>query len=66
MVSMPASIVVDHGFQSWSRQIIEDCQIGMYVCCFSAKHAAFKSKSKNRLEHNQDNVPEWRDMSIYC
>jgi len=32
------------------------------MCCFSAKHAALRSKSKDWLARNQDNVSEWSDM----
>jgi hypothetical protein len=28
------------------------------VCCFSAKHAALRSKNKDWLARNQDNVSE--------
>ena len=34
------------------------------ICCFSAKHAALRKKSKDWLARNQDNVSEWSDMSI--
>jgi hypothetical protein len=34
------------------------------ICCFSAKHAALRRKSKDGLARNQDNVSEWGDMSI--
>jgi hypothetical protein len=34
------------------------------MCCFSAKHAALRRKSKDWLARNQDNVSEWVDMSI--
>jgi hypothetical protein len=34
------------------------------ICCFSAKHAALRRKSKDWLVGNQDNVSEWGDMSI--
>jgi hypothetical protein len=37
MVSVLASSVVDHGFESLSDQT-KDYKIG--ICCFSAKHAA--------------------------
>ena len=30
---------------------------------FSAKHAALRRKGKDGLTRNQDNVPEWSDMS---
>ena len=39
-----------------------DYKIG--ICCFSAKHAAPRRKSKDWLVLNQDNVSEWSDMSI--
>jgi hypothetical protein len=32
------------------------------LCCFSAKHAALKSKSKDWLSRNEDNMSEWSDM----
>ena len=44
MVSMLSSSVVDHGFEPWLGQT-KDCKIG--ICCFSAKHAALRSKNKN-------------------
>ena len=40
----------------------KDYKIGIY--CFSAKHEALRSKSKNGLARNQDNVFEWSEMSI--
>jgi len=40
----------------------KDCKIGIYY--FSAKHTALRSKSKVWLARNQDNVSEWKDMSI--
>jgi hypothetical protein len=33
------------------------------MCCFSAKHAALNSMSKDWLAQNKDNVSEWSDMS---
>jgi len=36
----------------------------MCMCCFSAKHAALKRKSKDWIDRNQDNVSELGDMSI--
>jgi hypothetical protein len=33
---------------------IKDYKIG--ICCFSAKHAALRGKSKDWLARNQDNV----------
>jgi len=34
------------------------------ICCFSAKPAALRRNTKDWLARNQDNVSEWRDMSI--
>jgi hypothetical protein len=53
--------VVDHGFEPWSGQA-KDYKIG--ICCFSAKHAALRSKSIDWLAQNQDNVSKRRNMSI--
>jgi hypothetical protein len=39
----------------------KDYTIG--ICCFSAKHAALRSKSKDWLARNQNNVSGWSDMS---
>ena len=33
------------------------------ICCFSAKHAALRRKSKYWLARNQNNVSEWSHMS---
>jgi hypothetical protein len=43
MVSVLASSVVDRGFEARSGQT-NDYEIG--ICCFSAKHAALRRKSK--------------------
>ena len=40
---------------------IKDYEIGN--CCFSAKHAALRSKNKDWLARNQNNVSAWSDMS---
>ena len=61
MVSVLASSAVDRGFEPLSGQT-KDYKIG--ICCFSAKHAAFRRKNKDWLTRNQDNVSEWEDMSI--
>jgi hypothetical protein len=53
IVSVLASSAVDRGFESRSDQT-EDYKIG--ICCFSAKHAALRKKSKNWLARNQINV----------
>jgi hypothetical protein len=60
MVSVLASSAVDRGFEPRSGQT-KDYKIGM--CCFSAKHAALRRKSKDWLARNQNNVSEWSDMS---
>ena len=59
MVNVVASSAVDRGFKPWSGQT-KDYKIG--ICCFSAKHAALRKKSKDRLARNQNNVSEWSDM----
>jgi hypothetical protein len=51
----------NHGFEPRSGQT-KDYKISM--CCFSGKHTVLKRKSKDWLARNQDNVPEWGDMSI--
>jgi hypothetical protein len=60
MVSLLASSAVARGFEPRSGQT-KDYEIGM--CCFSARHAALRIKSKNWLA--QENVSEWSDMSIH-
>jgi hypothetical protein len=60
MVSVLTSSMVDHGFEPRSGQT-KDYKIG--ICCFSAKHAALRRKSKDWLAQNQNNVSEWSDMS---
>jgi hypothetical protein len=61
MVSVLVLSVVDRGFEPWSGQT-KDHKIG--ICCFSAKQAALRRKSKDWLAQNQNNVSEWSDMSI--
>jgi len=51
---------VDCGFEPWSGQS-KDYKIG--ICCFSAKHAELRNKSKDWLALNQNNVSKWSDMS---
>ena len=55
MVSLLASSAVDRGFDPRSGQT-KDYKIG--ICCFSAKHAALRRKSKDWLARNQNNVSE--------
>jgi hypothetical protein len=60
MVSVLALSAGDRGLKPWSGQT-KDFKIG--ICCFSAKHAALRRKSKDWLAWNQNNVSEWSDMS---
>ena len=60
MVSVLASSAVDRGFEARSGKT-KDYTIG--ICCFSAKHAALRRKSKDWLAGNQNNVSEWSDIS---
>jgi hypothetical protein len=55
MVSVLASSIVYRGLKP------RLCQTKVYkigICCFSAKHAALKRKSKDWLARNQNNVSE--------
>ena len=63
MVSVLAPSAVDRRFEPWSGQT-KNSKIG--ICCFSVKYAALRSKSKDRLVRNQNNVSEWSDMSTCC
>jgi hypothetical protein len=60
MVSVLTSSAVDRGIEPRSSQT-RDYKIG--ICCFSAKYAALRRKSKDWLDRNQNNVSEWSDMS---
>jgi hypothetical protein len=44
------------GFDPWSNQT-KGNTIG--ICCFSTKHPVFRSKNKDWLAWNRDNVSEW-------
>ena len=59
MVSMIASSAVDRGFESRSGET-KDKKNG--ICCFSAKHTALRSKSKDWLARNYNKMSEWSDM----
>ena len=61
MVGVLASSEVDRGFEPHSGQT-KDYKFG--ICCFSAKHAALRRKSKDWLARNHNNVTAWGDMSI--
>jgi len=51
IASVLNSNVVCHGFESGQTK---DYKIGIY--CFSAKHVALRSKNKDWLSQNQNNV----------
>ena len=55
--------VVDRGFMpQWSQT--KDYKIG--ICCFFTKHLVLRSKSKDGLARNQNNVSEWGDIFADC
>ena len=60
MVSVLASSAIDCGFEPRSGQT-KEYKIG--ICCFSAKNAALRRKSKDWMARNQNNVSEWSDIS---
>jgi len=60
MVSMLDSIAVYRGFEPQSGQT-KNNKIDFY--CFSAKHVAFRRKSKDWLTWNQNNMSKWNNMS---
>jgi hypothetical protein len=62
MVTVLGSSVVDRGFEPRPGQT-KNYEIA--ICCFSAKHAALRSKSKDWLARNQNNVSGWSDMSTH-
>ena len=62
MVSVLVSSAVDRGFEPRSVQT-KDYNIG--ICCFSDKHTALRRKSKGWSARNQNNVPEWSDISTH-
>lgn len=35
------------------------------ICCFSTKHAILRSKGKDLLSRNNDNVSEWENRPIH-
>ena len=53
MVSVLTSSAEGHGFDPRSGQT-KDIKIG--ICCFSAKHAPFRCKSKDWSAQSQNNV----------
>ena len=60
MASVLAWNATDCEFEPRSGQT-KEYKIG--ICCYSAKHAALKNKSKDWFAHNHDSVSEWSDMS---
>jgi hypothetical protein len=63
MVSVLSSSAVDRGFKPQSGKT-KDYKIG--ICCFSARYRALRSKSKDWLAQNQDNVSERSDRSTHA
>jgi len=62
IVSVLASTPIDRGFEAWSSQT-KYYNIG--ICCFFAKQAALRTKIKDCMAWNQDNVFRWGNMSIH-
>ena len=60
MGSVFASSVVDRGFEPRSGKT-KDYAFG--ICCFSAKHASLRRKSKDWLDRKQNKLSEWSDIS---
>jgi hypothetical protein len=60
MVSVLALSAADRGFECMAGKT-KNYKTGF--CCFSAKHAALMSKSKDWLDRNQNKVSVWGDMS---
>ena len=61
MVSVLASSAVDHGFDPRSGQT-KSYNIG--IDCFTIKHAASRSKSKDWLPGKRDNVYLWTVVTV--
>ena len=59
--SMLTLSAVVRGVKTLSGQT-KDYNIGLY-CCFSVKHAVFRSKSKDWFSQNQVYESKWSDMS---
>jgi hypothetical protein len=60
MDSVLASSAIDCGYEPRSGQT-KEYKIG--ICCFSAKNASLRRKSKDWLARNHNNVSEWSDIS---
>ena len=59
MICVLDSSALDHEFEPRTSQT-KDVEIG--ICFFSAKHAAFRIKSKCSFARNQENVSKRSDM----
>jgi hypothetical protein len=60
MVRVLASSAIDCEYELRSCQT-KEYKVG--ICCFSAKNAALKRKSKDWLARNQNNVSAWSNIS---
>ena len=63
MVSLLPSRLVDHGFETRLGQTKYNLKNG--ICCFSAKYAAWRSKSKDWLAQNYDNLYECSNGMLF-
>ena len=63
MVRVLASRVVDRALEPRSCQTKDD---KICICCFSAKHTTSRSKSKDWLARNQNNVCGGTCLSADC
>jgi len=61
MASVLASRAVDRGSEHHSGET-KDYEIG--ICCFFAKHAVLRRKSKVCLAQNQEKLLNWRSTAI--
>jgi hypothetical protein len=57
---MLTSSAADRGFESQSGQTK---YYRISICCFTAKHTTLRSKNKDWLAWNQNNMSEWSNMS---
>ena len=55
------NVRLECGFENRSGQPNDN---KIVICCFSDKFAAIRSKSKDLLTRNQNNIPKWSDVSI--
>jgi hypothetical protein len=60
MVSVLALSVVDRGFEP---RLVQTKDYKIDICCFPAKNAALRRKSKDWLARNPDNLSECGDVS---